>query len=474
MRSLVAALLVLSNSVLAQDIIHISGKIDNPLSDSVVVSYNDNRIAYYPKEFYAPVNAKGMFTLSLPVPHGIYIQAELKHGNRLAELILAQGDSLVMKVDTKHFDSSIHYTGKGSALQNFVAKHTAERGRQNNYTSRIRLTIDKEPADFLKSIEQEKTQELTFLAANSSGLPKSFINYWTAYYQYYNYFFMQQYPQMHEMARLKRYTDTIPQANYDVLKAMPYAFSDSLLQLPPYLLYLTGVFDVKLRAAGYFPLLSDTMKVRLHDDSVTALAYKMLPDKSAEYFTAQNIYGRAKRQQVERTTQQFTAFKKRWPYSTYMPLVEQQVATAERLAPGQPAPDFDIVTREGKKMKLSDLKGKVVYLGFWASWCRQCVGEMITERKVKDVIKNKPLEFVYVSIDDDTTADNRLINKFKMTGIFHHATGGWQAKEVQLYGVQSMPAYFLIDQDGNLGMQNPPTPMQSTELIVAISKLFKD
>ena len=149
-----------------------------------------------------------------------------------------------------------------------------------------------------------------------------------------------------------------------------------------------------------------------------------------------------------------------------------QIALAERLAPGQPAPDFDIVTPDGRHMKLSDLRGKVVYLGFWATWCRQCVGEMISENKTKEVLKNKGVEFVYVSIDKDTATSFRIMKKYKMSGIFHFAEGGWKATEAALYGVQGMPAYFLIDKEGKIAVQNPPTPMQSTELIVAISKLL--
>ena len=125
-------------------------------------------------------------------------------------------------------------------------------------------------------------------------------------------------------------------------------------------------------------------------------------------------------------------------------------------------------------MKLSDLKGKVVYLNFWASWCKQCVGEIVKEGKMKELIKNKPLEFVYVSIDNDTAAANKLIAKYKMEGLFTHSNGEWSAPEVQLYGVQSLPAYFLIDDEGKFAAQNPPpSPLQSTDLILALEKLFK-
>ena len=473
MRLLFATLLIIANTAHAQDVVKLSGKIQNPLSDSVEVSYNDNWIAYYPHEYYARLDTKGNFSITFPAPHSIYLQAEIKHGNKIAEVMITAGDNLTIAVNAAHFDSTIRYSGKGREVANFIARHTVEKGRMNQYTLKMKADMSKEPADFLSAIEKEKKNEIDFLNKNRTGLPASFIQYFTAFYQYYNYFFMQQYPQIHEMVKLKRYTDTIPEINYSVLKQMPYAFNDTFIPVPPYLLYLTGVFEIKLKAAGLGYLGKDSLKQRRLQDSVYNLAYNVLPDKSGEYFIAQALYGGAKYQALEKTEKQFSDFKKRWPGSPYLPLLDKQISMAERLAPGQPAPDIDIATPDGRRMKLSDLKGKVVYLGFWASWCRQCVGEMIGEHKIKDLIKDKPLEFVYVSIDEDTTTDNMLIKKYKMEGIFTHPGGGWNAKEINLYGVQGLPAYFLIDEDGKFAVQNAPTPQQSTELILAIEKLFK-
>ena len=474
MRSFLLAIFTLiAHTTFAQDTATLSGNIQNPLSDSMVLSYNSNYLAYYPNEYFAHVDKKGNFSLAFPVPNGVYTQVTLHHGNKLAEIILRAGDSLVMAVNAAHFDSTIHYKGRGSEIQNFVALHSLQKGMMNQYSLKTREAINKEPADFLKIIDREKNAELDLLNKNKTGLPASFREYWTAYYTYYNYFFRQQYPQVHEMIKYRKYTDTVPEINYSVVKDMPGAFNDTLMQLPPYLLYLTGFFDIQLKAAGYTYYSKDTMKKRRFEDSAYTLAYKLMPDKSAEYFIAQNIYGRAKMQELERTENQFSTFKKHWPNSQYMELLSFQIAMAEKLAPGRPAPDIDITTPDGKTIKLSDLRGKVVYLSFWASWCRQCVGEIISEHKIKTLTAGKPLEFVYVSIDDDTTADNTIITKYKLTGLFTHASGEWGAKEVQLYGVQQIPAYFLIDEDGNFAVQNPATPMQPTDLVLEIERLFK-
>lgn len=473
MRLLCIALLLISHTSFGQDSVKVSGNIQHPLTDSLVMSYNSSPIAYYPQEFITRIDKKGNFSTAFPVPKGVYTEITIRHGKRLASLIMRGKDNLVMSADAQHFDSTVHYTGRGSEIQNFIARHVLDRGTMGAYPIKIKEAIYKDPTDFLKIAAKEKKAELEYIDKNKKGLPVAFIKYWNAYYSYYNYFFMQQYPQIHELLKLGRLTDTIPEANYEVAKEMAYTFDDSLIDVMPYLLYLTGVFDTKLKVDGYRYFRKDTAIMRKAEDSVNTLAFAQMPDKSGEYFIAQNIYGRAKHQPIERTEYQFGEFKKRWPRSEYMPLVTQQVSITERLAPGQPAPDIDIHTTDGRSMKLSDLKGKVVYLNFWAGWCKQCVGEIISEQKIKSLTRKEPLEFVYVSIDNDSAADNNIIKKYKIEGLFTHATGEWRSKEVQQYGVQSLPAYFLIDKEGNFAVQNALTPMQPTALILQIEKLLK-
>ena len=278
---------------------------------------------------------------------------------------------------------------------------------------------------------------------------------------------------MHEIVKHRKYTDTLPEENFRVLVELPYAFDDDFLQVPSYILYLTGVFEIKLKAAGYSAWWNEPVKAIQVEDSVFRLAYKLLPPRSAELYVAQNLYTNARLRDVQRTDSLYAIFKKHWPASEYRPVVEKQVAIAKSLSKGQPAPDIDIVTPGGKKMKLSDLRGKVVYLGFWASGCKQCVGEMINEKRIKPQLKDKPVEFVYVSIDADTATSKMMAEKFKIEGTFTHATGGWNAKEVRLYGVQGLPAYYLIDQQGNFAVQHTPTPGDPERFVSEIEKLFK-
>ena len=457
----------------AYSVVRLSGTITHPIADSIKISYNDNKLAYYPKEFYALVDKNGYFSIAFPLPSGIYLQAEITHGNHLAEVMLYDGDSLHLSADTRRFDSSIHYNGTGSEVQNFVALHTITRGRLNQYTLRVKNILGKEPEQFYAGIEEERKKEEDFANKSQYKLPPLFKKIWLSHFEYYNYFFLQQYPLMHQMMNLQRYTDTVPPENYTVLKHMPQKFNDDLLQVPSYLLYLTGVFESKLKAAGLgFPS-SDTQKARILLDSIIALGYKNLPKQSSEYCIAQGLYARIRVQQLSRTKQELYKFTTSFPSSQYLPFLQKQLDIVERLSPGMPAPDFQTTTLSGITVHLSSLKDTVVYVTFWASWCKQCVGEMrMMERKVKQSFLNKPVRFVYVSLDEDTTLAKQVTNQFKVAGYHTYTSGSWYADVAVKYGIQALPAYFLVDRKGRFALSNPPTPQRPTDLIVAISRLY--
>lgn len=469
-----AILLILAASCCyAGNMATIYGTILNRLGDTVEVSYNDNILAYYPKTYYARVDKAGKFRLRFEVPAYGYTQVELKHGNRVAELMIHKGDSLKMQVNGLHFDSSINYTGPGSSIQNFVARHTLERGRINQYQIKIKTAINSEPKEFLKAISTEKATEMKFLDKYASGLPVQFVKYWRAYYQYYNYFFIQQYPQTHHMIKMGRYTDTVPADNYVVTDSMQYAFNDSLLNLAPYVLYLTGVVETRMKSGGYTAYRKDKEGMVAFEDSMYRLAYAMLPTRSAEYFIAQNLYGRARSQELIRSEDQLKDFKARWPNSQYTSFIEKQLSITRRLAPGKLAPDITLTNADGKKIKLSELKGNVIYLSFWAHWCRQCVGEMISARKIKELVSGQPVVFAYVSIDGDAATDSIVKARYKVDGLHTTVPGVWSSREAELYSIQSLPAYFLIDKEGRFAVQNTPTPPQHAELLQAIVQLLK-
>jgi peroxiredoxin len=464
--------LLLSPSWLCAQPVKILGYISHRESDSVYLTFNTNKIAYYPEITGVRLSGDSTFNINLEsIGNDEYVQAEFRHGNHLAELFLHKGDSLQITVDARHFDSSIHYSGRGSEIQNFVAKHALAIGAVNRFSVKARECINRDMGGFKGCIADEHRKEQLFLDKNGAGLPPSFRRYWDRFYQYYTWFFTMQYPQVYEMIKHHNY-DSVPAANYVVMKDVPYSFNDSMLEMPPYLLYLNMVLDTKLKAQGFTYRSGDTATGRVFADSVRRLAMKILPDKSAQYYFAQDLYAKAKYQPIEKSREALRMFKDRWPKSEFLPTIEKQEAIGERLAPGMPAPDFQFTSSKGATIKLSDLRGNVVYIEFWANWCRQCVAEMIQGVKVRDQFKDKPVRYLYVSLGEDTTAEHKLIDHYHIEGIFTNVVGGWGAKEALDYGVQGMPAYFLIDKNGNFALQSAPSFIQADALKAEIDKLL--
>lgn len=468
---LVVALLVCNN--MYADNVTVRGKINNAIVDSIQLAYNTNTIAYYPQTQTARLDKDGTFSFSITVPEGTYTTATIKYVNSTADLLLQPGDNLVMTANGLKFDSTQHYEGTGSNIQNFIARHYNEMEPMNGFVVKAKPLMTDDSLEFIKGMNEELEKEKTFVESDKS-LPASFVKYWETFFQYTVYYHMLQYPLVHEMMKEKRYDIAkIPEGNYAVVNKVPYAFNDSFINIPSYLLYVSSVFYGKLQAGGYIFQVNDTSGTRKVEDSVNKLANKLLPDKTASYFFAQDLYAKARRQEIKKTEGEMALLKKRWPKSTYLPTVEKQVAIARQQAPGMMAPDFAFITEDGKKMKLSDLRGKVVYLNFWANTCRECVGEMIGEKKMKDLMKDKPVVFVYVSIDNAENIDTVILRRYEINGIATHVGGSWHAKVAEDYGVQALPAYYLIDKKGRFAVQTAPTPQQETDLILAIGKLLE-
>lgn len=122
------------------------------------------------------------------------------------------------------------------------------------------------------------------------------------------------------------------------------------------------------------------------------------------------------------------------------------------LAPGKPAPDFEELKTDGTTtMKLSDLKGKVVLLDFWASWCGPCRRENPSVVKLYEQYKDDGFTVMSVSLDKDK---NRWLQAIEQDGLVwpNHVSdlNYWSSKAAKLYGVGSIPFTVLIDQEGNI------------------------
>jgi thiol-disulfide isomerase/thioredoxin len=134
-------------------------------------------------------------------------------------------------------------------------------------------------------------------------------------------------------------------------------------------------------------------------------------------------------------------------------LSEKQARDAANpFAKGKTVPDFEELRTDGKKkMKLSNLKGQVVLLDFWASWCGPCRAE--NPNVVQNYQKYKDAGFTVMSVSLDSNKDKWLaaIEADQLVWPNHVSDlGGWKSKVAVLYGVQSIPFTVLLDKEGRV------------------------
>ncbi|MBV6655247.1 MAG: TlpA family protein disulfide reductase, partial [Mameliella sp.] len=127
-----------------------------------------------------------------------------------------------------------------------------------------------------------------------------------------------------------------------------------------------------------------------------------------------------------------------------------QIEQVKALMKGGTAPDFSQNNPDGEALSLSDFKGKIVLLDFWASWCGPCRRENPNVVKVYEKYKDKGFEILGISLDRGREKWLQAIEADGLTWPQVSDLKGWQNEVALLYGVRSIPHTVLIGKDGEV------------------------
>jgi len=144
--------------------------------------------------------------------------------------------------------------------------------------------------------------------------------------------------------------------------------------------------------------------------------------------------------------------------------LEKQAAATSRLAVGKQFPPFSEKDLNDKPLALADFKGKIVLVDFWATWCGPCVQELPNVLAAYEKFHSKGFEIVGISLDQSKDALIGFIKERGMTWAQYFDGLGWKNKLGEQYGIQSIPATFLLDGEGKIIARNLRGPALEKQL----------
>ena len=138
------------------------------------------------------------------------------------------------------------------------------------------------------------------------------------------------------------------------------------------------------------------------------------------------------------------------------------------------APAFDYLNFKGGNSKLSDFKGKYVYIDVWATWCGPCRAEIPFLKKVEEKYHDKNIAFVSISVDVDKDLEKwkKFVEEKQLGGIQLFADKNWNSDFIKSFSINSIPRFLLIDPTGKVVSADAARP-SSPKLQEELDRLLK-
>ncbi|MEW8085578.1 MAG: TlpA disulfide reductase family protein [Candidatus Thiodiazotropha endolucinida] len=150
------------------------------------------------------------------------------------------------------------------------------------------------------------------------------------------------------------------------------------------------------------------------------------------------------------------------------------LACGYTVAANQPsmAPDFTLKSREGVNIKLSELRGQVVMVNFWASWCGPCRQEMPLLQQLFDRYQSLGFSLLGVNVDGDRAAADKMLSDLPVSFPILYDD---RSKVSKQYQVKAMPSTFMVDRDGRIRyLHKGYKPGYEEEYQQQIRQLFRE
>jgi thiol-disulfide isomerase/thioredoxin len=430
-----------------------SGTIENTNESVIkVVDYNHS----YDKDI--PIGKSGKFsdTISVLKPGTYFFQV----GRNYSTFHLKNGYDLNLKLNIKDFYNTISFTGEGSKVNNFNISRLKLKSKLIGVSKDFFLV----PLDtFLMKTDNNKRAFLDLL--NNSGIKgndktvqEKIIEYdyilTRNNYDKFVYYHTKEHPELP-----LNYYDPIKQMNIDDEESYCYSksyrtllgenwrltFKDALKDNPN-----LSIFDFTKNK------ISNVKSILIRDRFISMLFRQINsknPNLESDYKTVLGLL--TSKRLKDKLTKRYNALKSS--------------------KPSMKVKGFEYENFKGGKTSLNDLKGKLVYVDIWATWCGPCKKEIPYLEELIIKYKGQEIEFVSISVDSRKDLDKwkKMVAEKNLKGIQLFSDNSFKSDFMKFYNVSLIPRYMLIDENGDIITAQAPRPSDKNTPVVLDSLLLK-
>lgn len=473
-----------SGAIADAGIAKVSGNITGPSAQEISLLVYNNYFSFSPAVYKSELK-EGYYTISTPMENALF--ADLMYNGAKLRLYIEPGDSLNISFTDNGQPGQPVVTGKGSSNNQlfnlYMQRHMALFNDTALKNQILHLSADvfenelfqrrKLQEDFLSQYPEAGQVSPGFLLALRNDL-------------LYQYAYLQL---AHPVIRANSQQaatrlEELPQVIYDAATA-PSTHNPANLVFDSFKAYLYYYITYEAVKSNGYAKFND---VNTLAERKLAVASQKLKGEVLAYWLAQTCLEEKENlvsSQLQKLLDQLKTVDKE---RKFFPLV--QALCADRLSAKNDQPRKEEIKSEksatskdelglsdinGKPASLSDFKGKVVYIDFWASWCGPCRAMMPYSKQLHDKLtdkQKKQIAFLYISIDANEAAWKKGINDMNIEGTNLISPGNWNSNVCRYFQINSIPRYMIMDRKGNIVDYNAKRP-SDPELLNDLLKLLE-
>ena len=439
------------NVIYSQDLssyVRLSGEITNPNSDKITIRGNG-----YIKVI--DVNTNGTFDDTLVIKEGNFTFYDTKESTAM---YLAPGYRLDISLDGKEFDETLKYSGIGEKPNNFNASYFLFNEKNAIDSETYKKMENQEYFDYelkthaslMKLLNESEIENEKFLENQADKFRFQMLNN-----------LITKLGEDYFAGKTKGIITQYMDSEIDKID-----FKDSVLFASnnDYRYFLSSYFVAGLTSG-------DLKTLELYNEELLEMQKKSIVTTLKRGISFYNM---------DKLDVYYQTYVKLAANDKDINRIKGKYERIKTLKKGSPSPSFNYPDSSGKNISLESLKGKLVYVDVWATWCGPCKAQIPFLKQLEEKYREEDIAFVSLSIDQlkNISKWKDMIVDKELEGIQIIADKAWRSKFVTDYVIEGIPRFILIDKDGNLMDPMAPRPAVYKEgemqLNEEIQKIFDE